>query len=125
LSFTAHVVFRTNSPRKASGNIMFKKSKGGSSFKSGKVSSGAAERKELLQEMGYTFDSVTKKSGWSWSTSTAGSERNQPTEGDAIADAWRDAGERTQAAMNIPADTWERMSDREQSELMQEALSGG
>lgn len=103
---------------------MFKKSKGGSSFKSGKVSSGDAERKDLLEELGYTFDSITRKSGWSWSTADAASGHNQPTEGDAIADAWRDAGERTQAAMNIPADTWERMSVKEQSELIQEALSG-
>lgn len=102
---------------------MFKKSKGASSFKSSKVSSGASERKDLLQGLGYTFDSVTKKSGWSWSTPAAASEHNQPTEGDAIADAWRNAGERTREAMNIPADTWERMSDREQSELIQEALS--
>jgi len=103
---------------------MFKKTKGGSSFKSGKVSSGVAEKKEILEELGYAFDSVTKKSGWSWSTSAASSEHNQPTEGDAIADAWRDAGERTQAAMNIPAETWERMSVKEQAELIQEALSG-
>ncbi|WP_151633192.1 hypothetical protein [Noviherbaspirillum aerium] len=102
---------------------MFKKGKGGSSFKSGKVSSGDAEKKELLEGLGYTFDSVTKKSGWSWSTSAATSDGNQPTEGDAIGDAWRDAGERTQAALNIPADTWERMSVREQTELIQEALS--
>jgi hypothetical protein len=103
---------------------MFKKTKGGSSFKSGKVSSGAAEKKDILEELGYAFDSVTKKSGWSWSTSTTSSEHNQPTEGDAIADAWRDAGERTQAAMNIPANTWERMSVKEQAELIQEALAG-
>lgn len=102
---------------------MFKKGKGGSSFKSGKVSSGDAEKKELLEGLGYAFDSVTKKSGWSWSTAAATSDGNQPTEGDAIADAWRDAGERTQAALNIPADTWERMSVREQTELIQEALS--
>ncbi|SNT31075.1 hypothetical protein SAMN06265795_12422 [Noviherbaspirillum humi] len=103
---------------------MFKKSKGGSSFKNGKVSSGAADRKEILEALGYAFDSVTRKSGWSWSTADASSEQNQPTEGDAIADAWRDAGERTQAAMNIPAETWERMSDKEQAELVQEALAG-
>jgi hypothetical protein len=103
---------------------MFKKSKGGSSFKSGKVSSGGAEKKETLEGLGYAFDSVTKKSGWSWSTSAARSDHNQPTEGDVIADAWRDAGERTQAAMNIPVDTWERMSVKEQAELIQEALWG-
>src|SRR5437016_5204315 len=102
---------------------MFKKSKGGSSFKSGKVSSGDAAKKEILEELGYAFDSVAKKSGWSWSTSAASSDHNQPTEGDAIADAWRDGGERTQAAMNVPVDTWERMSVKEQAELIQEALS--
>lgn len=101
---------------------MFKKSKGGPSFKSGKVSSGDAEKKEVLEELGYTFDSVTKKSGWTWSTPTASSGENLPAEGDAIADAWRDAGERTQTAMNIPANTWERMSVKEQAELIQEAL---
>jgi len=102
---------------------MFKKSKGGSGFENGKVSSGDAEKKEVLDELGYAFDSVTKKSGWSWSTPAASSDHNQPTEGDAIADAWRDASERTQAAMNIPANTWERMSVKEQAELIQEALS--
>lgn len=103
---------------------MFKKTKGGSSFKNARVSSGDAEKKQLLEELGYTFDSVTKKSGWSWNTSTGGSGQNQPTEADAIADAWLDAGERTQAAMNIPAATWERMSSKEQAELVSEALSG-
>ncbi len=103
---------------------MFKKSKGGSGFKSGKLSSGDVEKKELLEELGYTFDSVTRKSGWSWSSSAGSSDQNQPTENDAVADAWRDAGERTQAAMNIPADTWERMSVKEQAELIQEALPG-
>jgi hypothetical protein len=103
---------------------MFKKSKGGSSFKSGKVSSGAAQQKELLEELGYVFDSVTKKSGWSWSTPAAGSDANQPTEAEAIEDAWRDAGERTQAAMHIPTETWDRMSVKEQAELIQEALTG-
>ncbi|HEV2609789.1 MAG TPA: hypothetical protein VGU61_05935, partial [Noviherbaspirillum sp.] len=102
----------------------FKKSKAGSGFKSGKVSSGVAEQKAILEELGYTFDSVTKKSGWKWITSAAGSQQHHPTEGDAIEDAWRDAGERTQAAMIIPADTWERMSIKEQAELIQEALSG-
>lgn len=102
---------------------MFKKTKGGSSFKSGKVSSGANEKKEILEALGYTFDSVTKKSGWSWSTSNASSLDNQPTEADVIADAWRDAGERTQLAMDIPADTWDRMSVKEQGQLLREALS--
>jgi len=102
---------------------MFKKIKGGSGFKSSKVSSGATEKKDILEALGYTFDSVTKRSGWSWSTSNARSLDNQPTEGDVISDAWRDAGERTQLAMDIPADTWERMSVKEQGELLREALS--
>lgn len=104
---------------------MFKKSKGGSGFKSGKTSSGDAGKKEVLEGLGYEFDCVTKKTGWSWSTPTAHSEQNQPAEADAIADAWCHAGERTQAAMNIPVDTWERMGVKEQTELIQEALSGG
>lgn len=103
---------------------MFKKSKGGSGFKSSKAPSGGVGKKETLEGLGYAFDSVTKKSGWSWNTSTAHSDQNQPTEGDVIEDAWRDAGERTQAAMDIPADTWQRMSVKEQAELIQEALSG-
>lgn len=103
---------------------MFKKSKAGSSFKSGSVSSAAAGKKEMLEELGYTFDSASKKSGWSWSTPQAESDGNQPTETDAIEDAWRDAGERTREAMQIPADTWERMGVKEQGELLQEALSG-
>jgi len=102
---------------------MFKKNKGGSSFKSGKISSGAAEKKEMLEGLGYAFDSVTRKSGWSWSTDVSSSEHHLPAEADAVADAWRDAGERTQAALNIPAETWERMSSREQAELVQEALA--
>ena len=51
-------------------------------------------------------------------------DANQPTETDAIEDAWRDAGERTQELMGIPADTWERMGAKEQGELLREALSG-
>lgn len=103
---------------------MFKKSKAGSSFKTGSVSSGAAGKKDILEGLGYAFDSVSKKSGWSWSTSAARSDQNQPTESEAIEDAWRDAGERTREAMNIPADTWERMGVKEQGELLQEALPG-
>ncbi len=103
---------------------MFKNTKGGSSFKSGKVSSGASEKKDVLEELGYAFDSVTRKSGWSWSSSSASSVDNQPSEADAIADAWRDAGERTQLVMDIPSSTWERMSVKEQAELLREALSG-
>lgn len=104
---------------------MFKKPKSGSSFKSGGVSSGAAGQREILEEAGYTFDMVTKKSGWSWSTRSTRSDQNQPTEGDAIADAWRDAGERTCTAMSIPLETWDRMGVKEQGELLQEALPGG
>jgi hypothetical protein len=103
---------------------MFKNAKGGSSFKSGKVSSGASEKKDVLAELGYVFDSVTKKAGWSWSSPDASSVDNQPSEADAIAEAWRDAGERTQLVMDIPASTWERMSVKEQAELLREALSG-
>lgn len=103
---------------------MFKKAKSGSSFKSGGISSDAAGKKEILEGLGYVFDSVSKKSGWSWSTSSTRSDQNQPTEGDAVADAWRDAGERTREAMNIPAGTWERMGVKEQGELLGEALAG-
>jgi hypothetical protein len=103
---------------------MFKKAKGGSSFKSGSLSSDAAGKKEILEELGYAFDSASKKSGWTWATASAQSDQNQPTEGDAVADAWRDAGERTQQAMNIPASTWDRMGVKEQGELLREALPG-
>lgn len=103
---------------------MFKNSKGGSTFKSGKVSSGASEKKEVLESLGYAFDSITKKSGWNWVAPNASSIDNQPTEAEAIADAWRDAGERTCSTMDIPGDTWERMSVKEQAELLREALSG-
>ncbi len=103
---------------------MFKKSKSGSSFKSSKATSGGSGKKEILEGLGYAFDSVTKKSGWNWATSIAHSDHNLPAEGEVIEDAWRDAGERTQNAMNIPADTWQRMSVKEQTELIQEALSG-
>jgi hypothetical protein len=103
---------------------MFKKSSAGSSFKTGSVSSAAAGKKEILEELGYAFDSVTKKSGWSWSMPSARSDANQPTETDAIEDAWRDAGERTRETMGIPGDTWERMGVKEQGELLRDALSG-
>jgi len=103
---------------------MFKKAKGGSSFKSGGLSSDAAGKKEVLEGLGYVFDSASKKSGWTWTTSLTRSDQNHSTEGDAVADAWRDAGERTREAMNIPADTWNRMGVREQGELLGEALPG-
>lgn len=103
---------------------MFKNSKSSSTFKSGKVSTGASEKKEVLEALGYAFDSITKKSGWTWVSLHASSVDNQPTESEAIADAWRDASERTCQAMDIPDKTWERMSGKEQAELLQEALSG-
>jgi hypothetical protein len=84
---------------------MFKKSRGGSGFKSSKVSSGATDKKGLLEELGYTFDSVTRKSGWSWSAANTSSAENQPSEAEAIADAWRDAGAQAQKALDIPVDT--------------------
>ena len=102
---------------------MFKKSKG-AGFKSGKVSSEAAEKKETLEGLGYSFDSVTKKSGWSWHTPTAHSSHKLLTESEIIDNAWHDAGERTRAAMKIPPDTWQRMGVKEQAELIQDALSG-
>lgn len=102
---------------------MFKNAKGGSTFKSGKVSASAGEKKNVLEELGFEFDSVTKKSGWNWTAPGASAADNQPTEADAIEDAWRDAGQRTQLAMDIPANTWERMSVKEQAELLREALS--
>ena len=103
---------------------MFKKTKSGSGFKSGSLSSDAAARKEILEGLGYAFDSASKKSGWSWSTPSTRSDQNQPGESEAVADAWRDAGERTRETMNIPAETWDRMGVREQGELLGEALSG-
>jgi len=103
---------------------MFNKSKSGGGFKGSKLSSGVAGKKEILEGLGYAFDCVTKKSGWSWNTSLAHSDVNLPTEADVIDDAWGDAGERTQAVMTIPADTWKRMNIKEQAELIQEALSG-
>ena len=102
---------------------MFNKSKNGGGFKGGKLASGVADKKEILEGLGYVFDSVTKKSGWSWTNSAAHSDVNLPTEADVIDDAWGDDGERTQAAMNIPVDTWERMNVKEQAELIEEALS--
>lgn len=103
---------------------MFKNTKGGSTFKSGKVSSGASEKKEVLEALGYAFDSITKKSGWNWVSPNGSSIDNQTTEAEAITDAWRDAGERTCLMMDIPDSTWERMSVKEQAELLREALSG-
>ena len=102
---------------------MLKKGKAGSGFKSGAVSSADAERKELLEQLGYAFDCITKKSGWFWTSPAGRGESNQPTEADAIADAWRDAGECTCAEMKIAADTWERMGIKEQGELIAEALA--
>ena len=117
-------IFQLMSGTEGNSKDMFKKSKSGSSFKSGGLSAGVADKKIILEDLGYEFDSVTKKSGWNWSSPVARSEHNQPTEGDAVVDAWRDAGERTQEAMNIPAATWERMSVKEQTALLQESLAG-
>ena len=81
---------------------MFKKAKGGSTFKSGSLSAGTSEKKSILEELGYVFDSVIKKSGWHWSSSRAQSQQNQPSESKAIEDAGCDAGQHTQEAMNTP-----------------------
>ena len=103
---------------------MFKKGKAGSGFKAGAVNATDTERRELLSQLGYQFDSVTKKSGWFWTSPVGQCERNQSTEADVIADAWRDAGDRTCETMKIPSETWDRMGIKEQGELIEEALSG-
>jgi hypothetical protein len=45
---------------------MFKKGKAGSGFKAGAVNAVDTERRALLAQLGYQFDSVTKKFGWFW-----------------------------------------------------------
>lgn len=93
-------------------------------FKNSALSSDLQSRKETLEAVGYAFESVSKKSGWSWSHSSDSSDGNIPTEGGAIQDAWRDAGERTQDILNIPSETWSRMGTREQKEMIEEAMAG-
>lgn len=93
-------------------------------FKNSALSSDLQSRKETLEAVGYAFESVSKKSGWHWSHSLDNSDRNIPTEGGAIQDAWRHAGERTQDILSIPSETWSRMGTREQKEMIEEAMAG-
>jgi hypothetical protein len=93
-------------------------------FKSSKISSDLQLKKETLEELGYVFDSVSKRSGWNWSAPTNNSDGNLPAEGDVIQDAWRDAGEQAQSILNIPPETWERMATKEQKEMIEDALAG-
>jgi hypothetical protein len=92
-------------------------------FKNSAISSDLQSRKEALEAVGYTFTSITKKSGWNWSIGVDSSDGNMPTESDAIQDAWRHAGERAQGKLNIPSETWSRMGTKEQREMIEEALA--
>lgn len=80
------------------------------------------EKKETLEGLGYAFTSASKKSGWIWSMQHDHSDKNACTEAEAIQDAWRDAGEKAQALLNIPAETWGRMGVKEQTEIINDAL---
>ncbi len=103
---------------------MFKNSKSTSSFKNSKLSTVDQEKKETLESLGYAFASASKKSGWNWSTQDDQSAENLATEAEAIQDAWSDAGGKTQEGLGIPAETWDRMGVKEQTEMINEALSG-
>ncbi|OGB20600.1 MAG: hypothetical protein A3I66_22795 [Burkholderiales bacterium RIFCSPLOWO2_02_FULL_57_36] len=93
-------------------------------FKNSALSSDLQSRKETLEAVGYSFESISKKSGWNWSHASDSSDGNVPTEGGVIQDAWRHAGERTQDILNIPPETWSRMGTREQKEMIEEAMAG-
>ena len=93
-------------------------------FKNSAISSDLQSRKETLEAIGYAFDSISKKSGWNWRTTADSSDANIPTEGGIIQHAWRHAGERAQSILNIPAETWSRMSTKEQKEMIEEAMAG-
>ncbi|MET0961933.1 MAG: hypothetical protein ABWY05_03825 [Noviherbaspirillum sp.] len=103
---------------------MFKNSKSTSSFKNSKLSTVDQERKETLESLEYAFASASKKSGWSWSTQDDQSDENQATEAEAIQHAWDNAGAKTREKLGIPAETWDRMGVKEQTEMINEALSG-
>lgn len=102
---------------------MFKKSKTSGSFRGGKMSSSSQEKKDVLESLGYSFDSISKKSGYSWSSQLASSDVNAASENEIVDDAWRDAGERACEALEIPGETWERMGVKEQADLILEALA--
>jgi hypothetical protein len=93
-------------------------------FKNSAISSDLQSRKEALEAVGYSFKSISKKSGWNWSIAADISDGNTPTESDVIQDAWRHAGERAQSILNIPSETWSRMGTKEQREMIDEALAG-
>jgi hypothetical protein len=93
-------------------------------FKNSAISSDMQSRKEALEAVGYSFKSISKKSGWNWSTAAESSDGNTPTESDVIQNAWRHAGERAQSILNIPSETWDRMGIKEQREMIDEALAG-
>lgn len=92
-------------------------------FKNSGISSDLQSRKETLAAVGYSFKSITKKSGWNWSNNADSSDGNTPTESDVIQDAWRHAAGRAQSILNIPAETWDRMGTKEQQEMIEEALA--
>ena len=93
-------------------------------FKNSAISSDLQSRKETLEAVGYSFESISKKSGWRWNATADSSDGNLPTEGGAIQDAWRHAGEHAQSTLNIPAETWARMGTKEQREMIEAAFSG-
>ncbi|MDB5824661.1 MAG: hypothetical protein JWR21_3365 [Herminiimonas sp.] len=92
-------------------------------FKNSGISSELQLKKETLEAVGFTFDTISKKSGWNWNNAADCSDGNLPTEAAVIQDAWRHAGELAQSALNIPSETWQRMAAKEQKEMIEEAMA--
>ena len=92
-------------------------------FNKGNISADLQLKKETLEAIGYVFDSISKKSGWTWSAQLNESTEHFSSESEAVQDAWNNAGERTQSVLSLPDDTWGRMSSKEQKEMILEALA--
>lgn len=101
---------------------MLKNSKTTPGFKSSRLSSDAQARRQTLEALEYRFDSASRKSGWSWSCPTDQSDGNSPGEAEAVEDAWSHASGKARIALDIPAETWERMGTGEQADMITEAL---
>jgi hypothetical protein len=92
-------------------------------FKNGKISSDASMKKETLEELGYSFEYMSKKTGWRWSAPSDSSTNNEISESDIINSAWEDASEQARRILDISESNWSSMGGKEQKELIDEALT--
>lgn len=81
----------------------------------------APNRKEFLEEFGYSFDQGTD-GYWSWGAISDSSEDTFASEEDAVAHAWEDAAQQVRAILGLTLEHWAALDEAQRATLMSNAL---